>query len=254
MTTRGRGRKFGEKQSYPFPVWNGLLEHRKRLKSAIWEFLWCLDATTNEKDGVGLVHGGAPVKAERIARNLEVSTRTIKQNLRRLTTEGYLKLRRTPYGNVIQVMNSSKFGIWAPHKRSEESFSSGHREVKTSSPPEVKTSSLTKKTQQTTRSKKKNPLYEREGFSEFWKEYPRGEDKEDAAKVWAKIDPEEHPRIMAGLRLWKRSRRWQKEGGEYVRYAFRFLKNKQWEVTPPGLQPTEAGQGQEREMVKARID
>ncbi len=212
-----------------------------------------MDRITQERNGVGIVNGGAPVKAEGIAHNLKVSTRTVKQNLRRLTTEGYLKLRRTPYGNVIQVMNSSKFGIWAPHERSEESIPSGHREVKTSSLPEVKNSSRTKKTQQTTRSKKKNPLYEKEGFPEFWKEYPRGEDKEDAAKVWAKIDPEEHPRIMAGLRLWKRSRRWQKEGGEYVRYAFRFLKKRQWEVTPPGLQSTEAGQGQEREMVKARI-
>jgi hypothetical protein len=198
------------------------------------------------------VNGGAPVKAERIARNLKVSTRTVKQNLRRLTTEGYLKLRRTPYGNVIQVMNSSKFGIWAPHKRSEESFPSGHREVKNSSPPEVKNSSLTKKTQQTTRSKE-NPLYKKEGFSEFWEEYPRGEDKEDAAKVWAKIDPEEHPSIMAGLKRWKRCRQWQKDGGEFIVYAVRFLKKKKWKETPVDLQRQEAEHREEREMVKARV-
>ena len=250
MPRGGKARKFGERQSYPFPVWNGLLEHRKRLKSAIWEFLWCLDATTNEKDGVGLVHGGAPVKADRIARNLEVSTRTIKQNLRRLTTEGYLKLRRTPYGNVIQVMNSSKFGIWAPHKRSEQSFPSGHREVKTSSPPEVKTSSLTKKTQQTTRSKKKNPLYEREGFSQFWEEYPRTDAKKDAAKAWAKIDPEEHPQVMAAVKRWKRSKQWQKDGGEYIPYARRFLNDEYWKEIPMDLQRQEAERSEGREMVK----
>ena len=247
---RRNDRKFGERQSYPFPVWNGLLEHRKRIGPSVWEFLWCLDRITQDRDDVGIVNGGAPVKAERIARNLKVSTRTIKQNLRRLTTEGYLKLRRTPYGNVIQVMNSLKFGIWAPHKRSEESIPSGHREVKTSSPPEVKTSSLTKKTQQTTRSKKKNPLYEKDGFAEFWKEYPRGEDKEDAAKVWAKIDPEEHPSIMAGLKRWKRCRQWQKDGGEFIVYAVRFLKKKKWKETPVDLQRQEAEQREEREMVK----
>ncbi len=108
---KANGRKFNGRQSYPFPVWNGLLEHRKRIGPALWEFLWCLDRITQDRGEVGIVNGGAPVKAERIARNLKVSTRTIKQNLRRLVTEGYLKLRRTPYGNVIQVMNSSKFGI-----------------------------------------------------------------------------------------------------------------------------------------------
>ena len=238
MSRRGKARKFGERQSYPFPVWNGLLEHRKRIGPSVWEFLWCLDRITQDRGEVGIVNGGAPVKAERIARNLKVSTRTIKQNLRRLTTEGYLTLRRTPYGNVIQVVNSSKFGIWAPHKRREESIPSGHEEVKNTSPPEVKNTSRTKKTQQNTRSNK-NPLYEKEGFSEFWKEYPRDEDKEDAAQLWAKIEPEEHPNIMAGLRLWKQSRQWQKDGGQFILYAVRFLKKKRWKVTPIDLQHEE---------------
>ena len=116
MSIRGNGRKFGEKQSYPFPVWNGLFEHRKRLKSAIWEFLWCLDAITNEKDGVGLVHGGAPVKIERIAADLKVDEKTVRLNLQKLAREGYLKLRRTAYGYVVHVLNSFKFGIWSREK------------------------------------------------------------------------------------------------------------------------------------------
>ncbi|MCH7986006.1 MAG: hypothetical protein IH847_05405 [Acidobacteria bacterium] len=113
---KANGRKFGEKQSYPFPVWNGLFEHRKRLKSAIWEFLWCLDAITNEKDGVGLVHGGAPVKIERIAADLKVDEKTVRLNLQKLAQEGYLKLRRTAYGYVVHVLNSFKFGIWSREK------------------------------------------------------------------------------------------------------------------------------------------
>ena len=252
MTNRGRGRKFGEKQSFPIPVWNGLLEHRKRIGTSVWEFLWCLDRTTQERGEVGIVNGGAPVKAKRIARNLNVSTRTVKQNLRRLTTEGYLKLRRTPYGNVIHVMNSAKFGIWAPHKRSEESIPSGHGKVKNTSPPEGKNTSRTKKTQQTTRSNK-NPLYEKGGFPEFWKEYPRTDAKKDAAKAWAKIDPEEHPLVMASLTPWKQSRQWQKDDGQYIPYAATFLNGDRWKEIPMALQRQETEQGQEREMVRARI-
>ena len=246
-------RKFGGRQSYPFPVWNGLLEHRKRIGPALWEFLWCLDRITQDRDEVGIVNGGAPVKAERIARNLKVSTRTIKQNLHRLVTEGYLKLRRTPYGNVIQVMNSSKFGIWTPHERSEESIPSGHREGKSSSPLEGKRSSLTKKTQQGTRNKKNNPLYEKKGFPEFWKEYPRDEDKLEAATAWAKIDPEEHPQVMAGLKRWKRSEQWQQEGGRFILYAFRFLKRERWKDSPMEMQRQETAQSEEREMVRAKV-
>lgn len=259
MTTRGKGRRFNGRQSYPIVLWSGLLEHRDRMGSAIWEFVWCLDRITREENGVGFVNGGAPVRAKQIARDFKtrggktVDEDTVRVNLKRLKRKGYLRLRRTPYGQVIEVMKSLKFGIWAPCKRTTKKPDSLAGESSKTPTPESGKTPETKKTQQTTRSKKKNPLYEKEGFPEFWKEYPRGEDKEDAAKVWAKIDPEEHPSIMAGLRLWKRSRRWQKEGGEYVRYAFRFLKKKQWEVTPPGLQPTEAGQGQEREMVRARI-
>ena len=211
-----------------------------------------MDRTTQERNRVGIVNGGAPVKAKRIARNLNVSTRTVKQNLRRLTTAGYLKLRRTPYGNVIQVMNSAKFGIWAPHKRSEEGIPSGHGEVKNTSPPEVKNTSRTKKTQQTTRSKK-NPLYEKEGFSEFWEEYPRTDAKKDAAKAWAKIDTEEHPQVMAAVKRWKRSKQWQKNGGEYIPYARKFLNDEYWKEIPMDLQRQEAERREEREMVKARI-
>jgi hypothetical protein len=118
--------------------------------------------------------------------------------------------------------------------------------------PDSTKMSETKKTQQKTRSK--NPLYEGRGFLEFWEEYPRTDAKQRAAKEWAKIDPEEHPQVMASLKRWKRSKQWQKDGGEYAPYAARFLKEELWQETPIDLQPAEVGQGQERQMVKARID
>jgi hypothetical protein len=262
---RANKRQFNGKQSYPIPVWSGLLEHRERMGSAIWEFIWCLDRITQEENGVGFVNGRAPVKAQQIARDFKtmgdktVDEQTVRVNLKKLKEEGYLRLRRTPYGQVIEVMNSLKFGIWAPCKRTNKkprSFTAElgktpvlTRELRETTGPELRKTPVTKKTQQKTRSKE-NPLYKKEGFSEFWKEYPRGEDKEDAAKVWAKIDPEEHPRIMAGLRLWKRSRQWQKDGGQFIVYAVRFLKKKSWKEIPVDLQRQEAGQREEREMVK----
>ena len=266
---KANARRFNGKQSYPIVLWSGLLEHRDRMGSAIWEFIWCLDRITREENGIGFVNGGAPVRARQIARDFKtmgdktVDEQTVRINLKKLKEEGYLRLRRTPYGQVIEVMNSLKFGIWAPCKRTNKkprSFTAElgktpvlTRELRKTPGPELRKTPVTKKTQQTTRSNT-DSLYGKKGFSEFWKEYPRGDEKEEAAKIWAKIEPEEHPRIMAGLRLWKRSREWQNEGGRYAVYAVRFLKRKKWKETPIDLQPTEAGQGQEREMVKARID
>jgi hypothetical protein len=228
--------------------------------SAIWEYIWCLDRITREENGIGFVNGGAPVKAKQIARDFKkmgdktVDEDTVRINLKKLKGEGYLRLRRTPYGQVIEVTNSLKFGIWTPCERTSEKPDSPVIESGGTPTPESRKTPETKKTQQTTRSNKNKPsLYEREGFSEFWKEYPRHEGKEEAAMAWAKFKPEEHPRIMAGLRRWKQSKQWQKDGGQFILYAVRFLRRKRWQETPIDLQPTEAGQGQEHEIVTARI-
>jgi hypothetical protein len=118
-------RRYRGKQSRPIPVWNGVLEHRERIGDAIWEFLWCLDAITQEMDGAGSVHGGAPVKVERIATDLKRDQESTRRHLQKLKDEKYLRMRRTPYGQVIEVLHSKKFGIW--HKKKPQN---------TVSPPE----------------------------------------------------------------------------------------------------------------------
>ncbi len=260
MRIHGSGRRFGGKQSYPLPLWSGLLEHRGRMGSAIWEYIWCLDRITREKDGIGFVNGGAPVKAKQIARDFKkmgdktVDEDTVRINLKKLKGEGYLRLRRTPYGQVIEVTNSLKFGIWTPCKRTSKKPDSLATELRETPTPESGKTPETKKTQQTTRSNKNKPsLYEREGFAEFWKEYPRTDAKKDAAKAWAKIDPEEHPRVMAGLKLWKQSRQWREDDGKYIPYARKFLNGEYWKEVPMEMQRQETAQSEEREMVKARI-
>jgi hypothetical protein len=112
------GRKYGEKESHPIPLWNGVFEHFERIGQALWEFVWCIDKITEERDGVGLVFGGAPIKLGAIVSGLKGSNKeTVRRHLTHLVRENYIRRRRTPYGYVIEVLNSRKFGIW---KRSEE--------------------------------------------------------------------------------------------------------------------------------------
>ena len=111
-------RRYRGKQSRPIPVWNGVLEHRSRIDAAIWVFLWLLDAITEEREGIGIVLGGAPVKTDRIAEELSFDEKTVRQHLKTLERGHYIKRRRTPYGFVFNVCKSRKFGVWSAHKRS----------------------------------------------------------------------------------------------------------------------------------------
>lgn len=108
-------RHYGDGPSRPIPVWNGILDHQATIGEAVWVYLWCLDKITDEPGGIGRVLGGAPVKIERISRELHRSQRSVKRDLRRLRSR-YLQLRRTPYGYAIGVLNSQKFGIWRQAK------------------------------------------------------------------------------------------------------------------------------------------
>jgi hypothetical protein len=98
-------------QSYAIPVWNGIFEHRKKIDGALWEFLWCLDRVTEECDGIGKVFGGAPVKLERIAAELDGDKESTRRHLGKLKSGNYIRTLRTPYGLIIEVLNSRKFGV-----------------------------------------------------------------------------------------------------------------------------------------------
>lgn len=119
------GRKYGEKQSRPIPVWNGVLEHCCRVACGIWVFLWCLDKITEEREGIGVVLGGAPVKISRIAADLQVGEHTVRRHCDHLEKQNYIRRRRTPYGFVIEVLNSRKFEIW--HARENVKNGQSHR-------------------------------------------------------------------------------------------------------------------------------
>jgi DNA-binding Lrp family transcriptional regulator len=95
------------------PVSNGLFDHRERIGSAIWEFLWCIDAITSEEvdeAGIrwGLIHNGVPVKHERIAEETGTSERTVQRNMAILKKEGYIQTVRVARGEIIKVPKNKK--------------------------------------------------------------------------------------------------------------------------------------------------
>jgi hypothetical protein len=111
-----KGRDHDGGPSFPIPVWNGIFDHRQKIGSAVWVFLWCIDRITLEEAGVGFVLNGAAVTAGRIARELHDSERTVRRHLKILSKQGYIALNRNPYGVAISVANSCKFGIWGSGK------------------------------------------------------------------------------------------------------------------------------------------
>jgi hypothetical protein len=98
-----------------FPVSAGLLAHKQRMGSAVWEFLWLLDECTSDEaqlDGtfLGIVRFGNPICAAEVARDLAEHTETGKANLRRLAESGYVI--REPViaaGHIYKIVNSKKW-------------------------------------------------------------------------------------------------------------------------------------------------
>ena len=98
------------------PVFNGVFAHRKRIGAGIWVFLWLIDHTTREMpatDGKveGLVHGGNPIPLNQIAADLDMSWRSIYDQLCELEKGGYI--RKVIHGNGLAngyaVLNSKRF-------------------------------------------------------------------------------------------------------------------------------------------------
>jgi hypothetical protein len=69
------------------------------------------------------------------------------------------------------------------------------------------------------------------GFIRFWDAYPRHVKKDDAARAFAKICPDEEllDRILKAVALQCRSEDWQKNDGKYIPYPASWLNGKRWE-------------------------
>ena len=102
------GRKRGDQPSYPICVWNGIFDHYQKIGIALWEFLWLIDAITEEQDGIGWVYGKSPLKIERIAADLGSGDSTVRRNLDRLKDGGYIVTQKARYGLIVGVVKSRK--------------------------------------------------------------------------------------------------------------------------------------------------
>jgi hypothetical protein len=217
--------QFPETKSYPFPVWSGLLnhEHHRRMGSAVWTFLWCLDRVTSELNGWGTVLGGKPVKDEEIAACFGVHVNAIRMSRKKLVRELYVEATRTPYGYRLRVRNSRKFGIWGT-KRVTQKCESIDADEHESVSPERHKSVTTKKTMQLDHAK--TPTPNQDGFDMFWKAYPKKIGKGDALKAWGKsVTPTDIPAVLAGLEAHKNSDQWQRG---YILNPATFLNGERW--------------------------
>lgn len=83
-------------------------EHQKKIGTAIWEYLWCLNKMTKiNNDGLGVILGGKPVKLEDIETYRDLKSK--RRSMLKLEKEGYITSRRTPYGKVLFVTKPKKF-------------------------------------------------------------------------------------------------------------------------------------------------
>lgn len=98
-------------KGYGIEIKNNLLEpkHVKAMGSSLWEYLWILDHITKvDDDGIGHVHGGAPIKLINLKADLGLTEANISRNLTKLVKEGYINTVRTPYGVKISVNKAHK--------------------------------------------------------------------------------------------------------------------------------------------------
>jgi hypothetical protein len=90
---------------------NGLLKdgHRKRMGSAVWEFMWMLDKITRvDEDGTGWVLGGKAIKLKTISDDLGTHPNTVSENIIKLEKEGYIEKRIAPHGIELKVKRAKK--------------------------------------------------------------------------------------------------------------------------------------------------
>ncbi len=74
-----------------------------------------------------------------------------------------------------------------------------------------------------------------DGFAVFWEEYPRKVAKPKAEQAWRRLKPSADvlTAILAALLVQRRSEDWRKEGGKYIPYPERYLKDRRWEDEVP---------------------
>ena len=68
-------------------------------------------------------------------------------------------------------------------------------------------------------------------FNTFWKEYPKKVSKQQAQKVFWRIDPDDEllDKMLNAIQMFKKTEGWQKEGGKYIPMPSTWLSQERWE-------------------------
>ena len=78
-------------------------------------------------------------------------------------------------------------------------------------------------------------IKQQQRFDAFWEAYPRKRSKGQTEKTWIKINPDDEllDAMLSSIERWKRSKDWQKDGGQFIPYPATWLNAKGWEDELP---------------------
>ena len=74
-----------------------------------------------------------------------------------------------------------------------------------------------------------------QGFNEFWTTFPKKVNKGAAESAWRKLKPSDAliSEILSAIETAKRSRQWQRDGGQYIPHPATWLNQRRWEDETP---------------------
>lgn len=72
-------------------------------------------------------------------------------------------------------------------------------------------------------------------FADFWKAYPKHQDKQGALKAFEKLKPDQDlvDQMITSINAWKQSDQWTKDGGQYIPMPTTWLNRRRWEDEMP---------------------
>ncbi len=73
-----------------------------------------------------------------------------------------------------------------------------------------------------------NPDAPQFSFSDFWRAYPRRVARKDAEKAWAKVMPEDYPKIFAAVARARQTDDWRRESGKFIPFPASYLRGERW--------------------------
>lgn len=176
---------------------------------------------------------------QHIADQCEIDRSTVRKHIKQLASDGLLRIenREGPKGNSTNLYFLTLSGVGRNSTPvGPESTGVGPQPTGGVGPESTRTSHSSEPVNEPKPTGKSEPL---NGFAQFWKLYPKKKGRKDAAKAWAKLNPDETLRTAMITSLAKQcvSLDWTKEGGRYIPNGATWINGERWEDE---LQPAAA--------------